>query len=239
MAWRADELQVLRPVLDRIADELRRAGARDVLVICSAAGDVPLLLARSLPEIRLTALELDEQSLDRSRARVKSAGLDDRIELGTAAFDHIPLPDACVDAVVSEFIVFPTSQPTQFGQDEIARVLRLGGTMLLTDVLVTVPLPEDVRKGFASAGLDYLCEGTPDDFRRWSATAGLTEVEIDDLTELVRAVWKRRRDDSPAYAALLDHPATGLGEAIKYVFVRGAKPRIEPSAAQRPAVAAN
>jgi len=50
----------------------------------------------------------------------------------------------------------------------MARVLKSGGIMALTDVIVTKPIPEDVRADFQAIGLDYLGEGTQEHFRRWS-----------------------------------------------------------------------
>ncbi len=112
----------------------------------------------------------------------------------------------------------------------MARVLKSGGVMVLTDVIVTKPIPQDVRAEFQAIGLDYLCEGTQDDFRRWMGEAGLTDVEVLDLTPIVRQVWEQRRKSTSiakghkGFAYLLDDPNFGLGEAIFYIYVRGKKP---------------
>jgi hypothetical protein len=39
--------------------------------------------------------------------------------------------------------------------------------MMFTDVIVPKPTPQDVRAEIQAIGLNYLREGTQDDFRRW------------------------------------------------------------------------
>ena len=115
-----------------------------------------------------------------------------------AEISRIPLPDESFDALVSEFIVFPTPAPTQIGQPEMARVLKPGGRMVITDVIVTQPVSPEIRQELNAIGLDYLCEGTTDDFRTWMLAAGLTGIEVLDLTPVVKAVWEQRRRQDPA-----------------------------------------
>ncbi len=102
--------------------------------------------------------------------------------------------------------------------------------MLLTDVIVTTPLPPEVREELEIIGLDYLCDGTQADFRRWMREAGLVNVEVVDLTSTVQSVWEARRsiDRSPShrdgYTYLLDDPRYRLGASTFYIYVRGDKP---------------
>ncbi len=104
--------------------------------------------------------------------------------------------------------------------------------MILTDVLVTKPLPVDVREELEIIGLDYLCEGTQEDFRQWMKSSGLVNVVVQDLTPTLQAVWEERRENDPSashqvgYSYLLGHPQYGLGKAIFYIYVRGEKPKI-------------
>ncbi len=102
--------------------------------------------------------------------------------------------------------------------------------MILTDVIVTVPLPQDAQEALASIGLDYLCTGTMNDFRNWMTSAGLVNVQVLDLTPTLRLVWESRREADHAtahlqgYSYLLDDPRFCLGKAIFYIYVRGDKP---------------
>jgi SAM-dependent methyltransferase len=229
MKWTQAEIELLSPVLKRIRMDLEPIDGKNILVLCSAGGDVAFWLAKQMKQGKVTALELDPTLLARASQLAKEQGLENLVEFRQAERTHIPFSSASFDALVSEFIIFPTPVPTEIGQPEMARVLKSGGMMVLTDVIVTKSIPEDMRADFQAIGLDYLCEGTQDDFRRWMEEAGLISVEIVDLTSTVRRVWEQRRKTVPVeehkgYIHLLEDPNFGLGEAIFYIYVRGKKP---------------
>jgi SAM-dependent methyltransferase len=230
MKWTQAEIELLSPVLKRIRMDLEPIDGKNILVLCSAGGDVAFWLAKQMKQGKVTGLELDQALLARASQLAKEQGLENLVEFRQAEKTHIPFPSASFDALVSEFIIFPTPVPTEIGQPEMARVLKSGGMMVLTDVIVTNPIPEDMRADFQAIGLDYLCEGTQDDFRRWMEETGLISVEIVDLTSTVRRVWELRRRTIPmaeehkGYVYLLDDPNFGLGEAIFYIYVCGKKP---------------
>lgn len=230
MKWALSEIELLSPILDQIRIDLEPLDDKNILVLCSAGGEVALWLAKKLKQGKVTGLELDQDLLERAGQLAKEQGLENLVEFRQAEKTFLPLPDDTFDALVSEFIVFPTPAPTEIGQPEMRRVLKSGGRILLTDVIVTKAIPQDVRADFQAIGLDYLCVGTQDDFRRWMEETGLIGVEVVDLTPTVRQVWEQRRRTIPmtekrrGYAYLLDDPDFRLGEAIFYIYVRGKKP---------------
>lgn len=228
MKWTENEIALLSPVLERFETDLKPLDGRNVLVLCSAGGDVAFWLARRMKQGKVTGIELDTQLLERARQKAQEQGIEHMVEFHQAEKTRIPFPDSTFDALVSEFIVFPTPSPTEIGQPEMARVLKSGGIMALTDVIVVKPLPEDVRTEFREIGLEYLCEGTQDDFLRWMEEAGLVEAEVTDLTPVVRPVWEKRRQsiskEPKGFTYLLDEPNFRLGDAIFYIYVRGKKP---------------
>jgi len=234
MKWSRNEVDYLSPILEQIAADLAPVDGKDLLVLCSAAGEVAFRLAEMMEFGHVTGLELDPGSLELARSSAHEMGLDNMVQFLPAEKQLVPLPDASFDGLVSEFIVYPTSTPTEIGQIEMARVLRPGGRMILTDVIVTIPLPQAVRQELTGIGLDYLCEATTDDFYSWMSAAGLVNVEVIDVTTTVRSMWEnRRRGDKfnhnhPGYTDLLEDPLTSLGKAIFYIYVRGEKPKAPP-----------
>ncbi len=252
MKWDEAEIEILSPILARMEADLgltpsgggqpgqvprpesAPAARKSIFVLCSAGGDVALRLARYPQVDRVVGVELDDGLLAESRRRVAAAGLAGKVEFEPAEKTRIPAASGTFDGVISEFIIYPTCAPTEIGQPEMARVLKPGGTVLLTDVIVTKPLPADARAELLAIGLDYLCEATPDDFRQWMEQAGLTSVEVVDMTPVVRGAWEHRRKAGAAarrgagnrgFGLLLEDPNIGLGHAIHYVYVRGQKPR--------------
>lgn len=231
MKWNRSEIDRLSPILEQLSSDLSPVDGKRILVLCSAAGEVAFRLAEMMETGKVTGLELDQESLEMARRAAHEMGLEGMVEFLPAEKDRVSLPDAHFDALVSEFIVYPTTSPTEIGQPEMARLLTSGGRMILTDVIVTALLPPRIRQEFAAIGLDYLCEASLDDFRSWMTAAGLINVEVIDLTSTVRNVWEFRRSVDLAaghqsgYSYLLDNQQYGLGKALFYIYVRGDKPK--------------
>ncbi len=230
MKWTEEELEELSAVEDQIARDLHPLEGKKILVLCSGPGDVALSLGRRVgPQGQVVGLDLSDRLLAEARIRARESGLHRSVEFRKADMHRIPFPDGDFDALVSEFIVFPAPEVTQIDQPEMARVLKPGGEMVLTDVIVTRDIGREARDQFKSLGLDYLCEATPDDFRAWMTAANLSEVEWLDFTPTVRQIWEKRwsRDRSPArhgaYSLLLEDDDVGLGNALYYIYVRGVK----------------
>ena len=230
MKWAQSEIELLSPILEQLRTDLEPIDDKNILVLCSAGGEIALWLAKKLKHGKVTGLELDQGLLESGCQLAKAQGLEKFVEFRRAEKTYLPLPDNTLDALVSEFIVFPTPVPTEIGQPEMARVLKSGGMIVLTDVIVTKSIPQSVRVEFQVIGLDYLCEGTQEEFRHWMEEAGLIDVEVADLTSTVCQVWDQRRRTIPItekprdYAYLLDDPNFRLGEAIFYIYVHGKKP---------------
>lgn len=232
MKWSRSEIDHLLPILERVSSDLAPVDGKQILVLCSATGEVAFWLGEMMEQGKVTGLELDRESCNIARRAAHEMGLESMVEFQIAEQQRIPMPDSSFDALVSDFVVYPTSTPTEIGQPEMARVLKPGGKMILTDVILSKPIPQAIRDELQAIGLDYLCEGTQADFQHWMASAGLVNVQILDLTAMVRKVWEDRRaaDRTAAhqqgYTYLLDDPHYGLGEAIFYIYVRGEKPNL-------------
>ena len=231
MKWGRNEIERLSPILEQLSADLAPVDGKQLLVLCSAMGEVAFRLGEMMEIGRVTGLEMDPESLELARRAAHEMGLEGMVKFLPAGMEHIPQEDASFDGVVSEFIVYPSISPTQISQLEMARVLVPGGRLLLTDVIVTKSLPDQVREELEIIGLDYLCEATQQDFRAWMSAAGLVNIEVIDLTSIVRGVWEYRRSNDRSsshqlgYAYLLENQDTCLGEAIFYIYVRGDKPK--------------
>lgn len=227
MKWEPAERDVLAPVIQRLRDGLDLSDEGRVLALCSAHSALAMALAHWTPGLQVLGLELDDRLRREAQASAIACGLSDRVAFEKATYNCIPYPDGTFDALVSEFIVDGTPKPTEIGQAEMARVIKPGGTVVLTDVIATEPVSATVRSDLAEVGLDYLCEATSTDFRRWMTAAGLDELEVADLTPVAVAAWHlcRRRDPhAPGYVQLLDGPRPLLGQTILYIYARGKKP---------------
>jgi len=228
--WGEEDLGKLEAILQRMEEELKPLRRKNILVLCCGAGEVALRLGNKMAGSgKVVGLDLSDDLLESATRKAKAEGLEGVVQFQKAEKHRLPFPDKTFDALVSEFIVYPAPQITEIGQPEMARVLKPRGKMVLTDVIVTRPIAKKTEDALKAIGLDYLCQGTQDDFRRWMEDAGLVNIEILDFTPWLREVWEKRRerDASPGqeagYFTLLEDPALQLGEVIFYIYVRGEK----------------
>ncbi len=204
--WNPKEQEILAPVLERIGETIDPLEGKRVLVLCSAVGDVAFWLAKRMKTGRVVGLELSEEQLKIARA----GNLAPRVAFLPAERTRVPFPDASFDALVSEFIVFPSPEPT--------------------DAIAQGAFPDEVKRALAEVGLTYGCEASPDDFRGWMEEAGFLEIAVEDLTPLVRRAWAWRRAHDPEAAAkpgyryLLEDERFALGRGLFYILVHGRKP---------------
>jgi arsenite methyltransferase len=117
----------------RLAGQLDLPAGAQVLDVASGRGATAVLLAQDC-RLRVTGLDLSAANVALSRGRADAEGLADRVSFTVGDAERLPYPDDSFDAVVVEcaLCTFP-NKPAAAA--EIARVLRPGGNLGLTDVV--------------------------------------------------------------------------------------------------------
>ncbi len=155
------------------------AGVREgqtVLDLGSGAG-IDLLLASRMvgPAGRVVGVDMTDEMIERARANVAEAGAAN-VEIRKGVIEQLPVDDASVDWVISNCVInLSPEKPRVFS--EIARVLRPGGTMRVSDIVVG-DLPEwirEMRQMYSSCVAGAVGE---DEYLSGLRDAGLTEVEV-------------------------------------------------------------
>ncbi|MFX0097369.1 MAG: class I SAM-dependent methyltransferase [Candidatus Hodarchaeota archaeon] len=230
MNWSKIEILTLRPILDRIWSELKPIEGKRILVMCCGSGEMVFWLGEKIERHgEIVGLDLRRDLLRKAEGGAKRRGIEHFVEFRIAEKYGVPLEDEDFDAVVSEFIIYPTPEPTEIGQKEMARVLKDGGKIILTDVISVKPIPAKIADELKSVGLDYICEAKHDDFRKWMEDAGFENIEVKDLTPLVKGIWEKRQKGDlssgrrKGYNLLMESKEFGLGSAIFYIYARGEK----------------
>ena len=105
------------------------------------------------------------------------------VEFYQSTIDEIPLPDASVDCVISNCVInLAPDKPAIFR--EIARVLKPGGRVALSDIALKYELPEAVAQSMACLCRCVAGAIPMDDYR-----AGLMEAGF--LARRNRGQWSR------------------------------------------------
>ena len=121
---------------------------------------------------------MTDEMVDLARRNAEEAGVAN-VEFLQGEMEHIPLPDAAVDVVISNCVInLSTDKAAVIG--ESARVLRPGGRFAVTDVIADADMDDATRRdeelwtGCIAGAL------TRAEFTGLLAAAGFTDIEVLD-----------------------------------------------------------
>jgi SAM-dependent methyltransferase len=162
----------------------------EVVVDLGSGGGLDVFLASKMvgPEGRAIGIDMTPAMIDRARANAKTGGYTN-VEFHLSTIDQIPLPDASVDCVISNCVLnLAPDKPAVFR--EIARVLKPGGRVAVSDIALKQELPESVAKSVAAyvgciAGAILI-----DDYKAGLLAAGFEHVQIVDSGKDLNAYAK-------------------------------------------------
>jgi SAM-dependent methyltransferase len=152
----------------------------EVVVDLGSGGGLDVFLAAKMvgPEGRAIGIDMTPAMIERARANAKAGGYTN-VVFYQSTIDQIPLPDSSVDCVISNCVLnLAPDKPAVFR--EIARVLKPGGRVAVSDIALKQELPEAIAKSVAAyvgciAGAILI-----DDYQAGLRAAGFEHVEIVD-----------------------------------------------------------
>jgi SAM-dependent methyltransferase len=153
---------------------------------CGGGLDVFLAADKVGPRGKAIGIDMTPQMLERAR---RNAAGRTNVEFHQATIDRLPLPDASVDCVISNCVInLAPDKPAVLR--EIARVLKPGGRLAVSDIALKKPLPPEIGNDLMAyvgcvAGAILI-----DNYRSWLAAAGFDAVEIIDSGKDLNAYSK-------------------------------------------------
>jgi arsenite methyltransferase len=149
---------------------------------CGGGLDVFLAAAKVGPTGRAIGIDMTPEMLERARHNAAKANEGrgfPNVQFHQATIDMLPLPDASVDCVISNCVInLAPDKPAVFR--EIARVLKPGGRLAVSDIALKKPLPAEIGQDLM-AYVGCIAGAVPvEEYRRQLAEAGFAAVQIVD-----------------------------------------------------------
>jgi SAM-dependent methyltransferase len=193
-------LAALRP--GEVVLDLGSGGGFDVFIAARKVGAAG----------RAIGVDMTPEMLAKARKNIAAyrerSGLDN-IEFRLGEIEHLPLPDNSVDVVISNCVINLSPDKPQVWR-EIARVLKPGGRVAVSDLALLKPLPAAILKMIEAligcvAGAVLVSET-----ECMARAAGLTKISLNPKSDYVTAMvdW-----NDPLYAKILQHLPSGTGPA--------------------------
>jgi arsenite methyltransferase len=198
----------------------------DVVVdLGSGAGfDCFLAAQRVGPAGRVIGVDMTHEMLDRARANAARGGVAN-VEFRLGEIEHLPVADATADMVISNCVInLSTDKPQVFR--EALRVLKPGGRLMVSDLVLAQPLPSSVARSVAAYAGCIAGAMLRDDYLAAIREAGFAEAEV--LAESSYPIGSSHPDASEI--AVLDDPTIGpddlraAAEAVVSVKVSAVRP---------------
>jgi arsenite methyltransferase len=152
----------------------------EVVVDLGSGGGLDVFLAAKMvgPTGRAIGIDMTKAMIERARANAQAGGYTS-VEFYQSTIDQIPLPDASVDCVISNCVLnLAPDKPAVFR--EIARVLKPGGRVAVSDIALKHELPEAVAQSMAAYVGCIAGAIKMDDYKNGLLAAGFEHVEIVD-----------------------------------------------------------
>jgi arsenite methyltransferase len=151
----------------------------EVVLDLGSGGGIDVLLSarRVAPGGKAYGLDMTDEMLALARENQQKAGVDN-VEFLKGEIENIPLPDNAVDVIISNCVINLSADKDRVLR-EAWRVLKPGGRLAISDIVVRGEIPAEIRRsvelwvGCLSGALDE------SDYARKLANAGFQEISIE------------------------------------------------------------
>src|SRR5688572_15847931 len=169
-----------------------RAGETIVDLGSGGGLDVFLAAMKVGPTGRAIGIDMTPEMVERARRNAEHGNNGapfTNVEFHLATIDKLPLPDNSVDCVISNCVINLAPDKTAVFR-EIARVLKPGGRVAVSDIALKKELPNEIANDLSAytgcvAGAILI-----DDYKRGLLEAGFSQVEVVDSASDLNAYAK-------------------------------------------------
>ena len=200
-----------------------------VLDLGAGGGFDVFIAARKVgPSGRVIGVDMTPDMVDKARRNAesfrKSSGLNN-VEFRLGEIEHLPVADASVDVVISNCVINLSPDKPQVWR-EIARVLKPGGRVSVSDLALLRPLPDALRQSVQALVGCIAGAVLVDETREMIRAAGLVDAELTSKSGYIdsMAEWS-----DPLYREIAGALPSGTkpSDFVTSLIVTAVKPHLE------------
>jgi SAM-dependent methyltransferase len=158
---------------------LAKLNPGEVVLDLGSGGGIDVLLSakRVGPTGKAYGLDMTDEMLALANENKRKAGVEN-VEFLKGEIEHIPLPDDCVDVIISNCVINLSADKDRVLREAL-RVLKPGGRFAVSDVVTRGEMPAEIRQsvllwvGCVAGALEE------NEYRSKLASAGFEKIEIE------------------------------------------------------------
>ena len=143
---------------------------------CGGGLDVFLAASKVGPEGKAIGIDMTPEMLDLARRNAEKAGVEN-VEFHKATIDALPLPSGSVDCVISNCVINLAPDKDAVFR-EIARVLKPGGRLAVSDIALKGPVPHEIADDLTAIVGCIAGAISIEDYKAKLAAVGFSKVEV-------------------------------------------------------------
>lgn len=149
-----------------------------VVDLGSGAGFDCFLAARKVgPSGKVIGVDMTANMVTKARENARRANVQG-VEFRLGEIEHLPIADTCADVILSNCVInLVPNKKAAFA--EAFRILKLGGRLAISDVVMTAPLPAELQEQLAALTGCVSGASSADDLRAILLEVGFGAVKID------------------------------------------------------------
>jgi arsenite methyltransferase len=180
-----------------------RSGETVVDLGCGGGLDILLASPKVAPAGKAIGIDMTPEMINRARQNAAKQGLTN-VAFHLATIDHLPLPDASVDCIISNCVINLAPDKRAVFR-EMFRILKPGGRVAVSDIALKKPLPDEIGRDIL-AYVGCIAGAIPiEQYERDLRDAGFAAVQIVDTRKDLNA-YAKVENQSGCCAPAMEQP---------------------------------
>ena len=137
---------------------------------------------------KVIGVDMTPDMVSKARKNAEKIGISN-VEFRLGEIEHLPVADNSVDIIISNCVINLSPEKLSVYRDAY-RVLKPGGRLAISDIVATVPLPDDIQKNMALVAACVGGAATLEETKEMLEEAGFQNIRItlkEESREIIRA----------------------------------------------------